>query len=352
MLHVFPSFYPSFHCIASRCTDNCCIGWEIDIDPKTAASYRQLIASSSPLSGRLQEDIGWEDPPHFLLRPGDRCPFLNAQNLCDLQLALGEDALCEICTEHPRFHDWFGEYKESGLGLCCEEAARLLLTDPDPFALQARRTAEAADTSPFDQELLQSLLSWRSAVFALLLDESLPLGFRLQTLLAQATLAQQAMDSGHLPDEALPAVELPAPEPFAGRSCLSRLLCFLSSLEPIDPNWPSQLQQLDNALLAPPAALPSCARVCGYTLYRYLLKASRDGELLPRVKFAVCFALVSSALAQTAGGKLENCVEAVKAFSKELEYSEENLDAFLSASWEEEFLSVPALCALSGWMAM
>ena len=32
-----PSYYRQFRCIGSDCTDNCCIGWEIDIDPETLA---------------------------------------------------------------------------------------------------------------------------------------------------------------------------------------------------------------------------------------------------------------------------------------------------------------------------
>ena len=35
--------------------------------------------------------------------------------------------LCDICREHPRFYEWYGEYKDAGVGLCCEEAVRLLL---------------------------------------------------------------------------------------------------------------------------------------------------------------------------------------------------------------------------------
>ena len=118
MRQTFPSFYPFFACTASACSDNCCIGWEIDIDSRTAGRYRSLSQSDSPLACRLREDICWDFPPHFRLTSGERCPFLNEQNLCDIYLHLGEDALCEICDQHPRFHEWFCDYKESGLGLC------------------------------------------------------------------------------------------------------------------------------------------------------------------------------------------------------------------------------------------
>ena len=34
-----PAYYKAFRCIGSDCTENCCIGWEIGIDPDTAAFY-------------------------------------------------------------------------------------------------------------------------------------------------------------------------------------------------------------------------------------------------------------------------------------------------------------------------
>ena len=45
------------------------------------------------------------------------------QHLCRTILTLGEEKLCNICTEHPRYYEWFGSVKEGGIGLCCEEAA-------------------------------------------------------------------------------------------------------------------------------------------------------------------------------------------------------------------------------------
>ena len=173
MRQTFPSFYPFFACTASACSDNCCIGWEIDIDSRTAGHYRSLSQSDSPLARRLREDICWDFPPHFRLTAGERCPFLNEQNLCDIYLHLGEDALCEICDQHPRFHEWFCDYKESGLGLCCEEAARLLLSDPEPLRLQTVTTDEKPDLDLFDPDLLRELLQLRAQLFSLLQDRSL-----------------------------------------------------------------------------------------------------------------------------------------------------------------------------------
>lgn len=37
-----PACWKSFQCTASQCSDNCCIGWEIDIDPDSYARYQAL----------------------------------------------------------------------------------------------------------------------------------------------------------------------------------------------------------------------------------------------------------------------------------------------------------------------
>ena len=71
----------------------------------------------------------------FLPDARGRCRFLNEKNLCTAYLRVGEQAMAEICREHPRFHNWYADVLETGLGLCCEETARLILTTPGPFTL-------------------------------------------------------------------------------------------------------------------------------------------------------------------------------------------------------------------------
>ena len=37
-----PTCWKPFQCTASQCGDNCCIGWEIDIDPNSYARYQAV----------------------------------------------------------------------------------------------------------------------------------------------------------------------------------------------------------------------------------------------------------------------------------------------------------------------
>ena len=46
-----------------------------------------------------------------------------------------EHRLCQVCRDHPRFRSFFNDREELGLGLCCEAAARLILSFPQKIEL-------------------------------------------------------------------------------------------------------------------------------------------------------------------------------------------------------------------------
>ena len=88
MQHIVPDYYTRFTCIAGACRHNCCFGWEIDIDEDTLETYQDY---QGPIKERLQTNIDFSaDPPHFILGPQERCPFLNSNNLCDIIIEMGE----------------------------------------------------------------------------------------------------------------------------------------------------------------------------------------------------------------------------------------------------------------------
>ena len=84
---------------------------------------------------KIRENISEneDDTYSFKLLEDERCPFLTENNLCDIILNCGEDNICYICKEHPRFYNDFQEVTEYGLGLCCEEVVRLLLENDEPL---------------------------------------------------------------------------------------------------------------------------------------------------------------------------------------------------------------------------
>ena len=123
-----PKYYKDFSCIADRCRHSCCVGWEIDIDSATAEKY---AACQGFYAENIRASISREGEPHFRLGEGERCPHLNEKGLCRIIVELGEDYLCHICREHPRFYNDTALGREVGLGIACEEACRLILSSDD-----------------------------------------------------------------------------------------------------------------------------------------------------------------------------------------------------------------------------
>lgn len=39
---IYPSYIEKFQCIGGKCEDNCCIGWDIDIDKETFKNIIKL----------------------------------------------------------------------------------------------------------------------------------------------------------------------------------------------------------------------------------------------------------------------------------------------------------------------
>ena len=133
MTEMYPAYYEAFRCTAGACRHNCCIGWEIDIDGKSAERYAALPGA---FGERVRAAVEPGEPPHFRLDAAGRCAMLREDNLCELQRTLGESALCNICRDHPRYRVFLPGRTEIGLGLCCEEAARLLLSQTEKVTLR------------------------------------------------------------------------------------------------------------------------------------------------------------------------------------------------------------------------
>ena len=122
-----PSYYKTFQCIADKCEHSCCIGWEIDIDED---SYDYYMGIEGAFGERLKEQTVTEDEEHsFVLRKNGWCPFLDQNKLCDIYSELGEEALCEVCTEYPRFVVEYGDVREKSLSVSCEEVGRIIFSD-------------------------------------------------------------------------------------------------------------------------------------------------------------------------------------------------------------------------------
>ena len=121
-----PDYCLNFRCKADKCIYTCCAGWVIGIDEASLARFEK----DPDISDKIKDGC-------FIMRDDGRCPFLRDDNLCDMIIRHGEDYLCDICKEHPRFYNAFDDHVEAGIGLVCEEACRLALEADKPFELVA-----------------------------------------------------------------------------------------------------------------------------------------------------------------------------------------------------------------------
>lgn len=308
MLKVVPDYYKDFKCIGGSCKHNCCIGWEIDIDKETLDCYK---AVKGKLQDKLKACIDEKPTPHFILGNSERCPFLNKNNLCDIIIEEGENRLCKICAEHPRFHNSLPGRTESGLGLVCEEAARLIITKESPVRLEI----SGVDDGTYDE-----IIALRDEIIFLLQERSLPLEIRFNKAFA-------LLNS----DFALPSLK-----------AFARLLM---SLERLDESWTKILNFfLENYREEKSkkfadfinSRLNEYEQLSVYLVYRHLANSRDLPECELYLKFAAVvtefiYCLGQTVFEKTGDFSLETQLEIIRLFSGEVEYSDENMEIIIDS---------------------
>ncbi len=328
MIFRVPSYYNTFRCTADKCTDNCCIGWEIEIDKKTKEFYNSV---SGDFGKRLRENISDENT--FILK-NERCPFLNKNNLCDIIISCGENRLCQICRDHPRYFEWYGNIKEGGIGLSCEEGARIILSDCDRGFCEAQVNEENEEV---DEELFALLYSAREEIF-FLLSEDMPLAEKLSHILSFAEKVQFTVDN--------PNAEYEAVHKQPAKGDAKEIISLYSDFEPIDESWSAELSCLNAKscfkLRLTPAVEKYIINICRYFIWRYFMKGVFSEEILSKVKLALVSSVFIFFMCE-GSEELSVWIEKSKLYSKQMEYSDENRELFYDYSYEKSCLETEKL---------
>lgn len=305
MILTFPKFYRDFKCIADRCTDSCCIGWEIDIDSATYDKYRLMPEN-------FQKNIAVCDGvAHFVLTEDERCPFLQKDGLCKIILEHSEDMLCDICREHPRFYEWYGNYKDAGVGLCCEEAVRLTLESEKPLEYETVETQEISDDDT-PEDICKSVFELRKSLFSIINDRSLTLFERIEKCFSEIGVKDVAAPCSA--DEFLAECAEIAKEMSPFDELWEKYILSLEAL-----NFQEVKEHIHKALSENQIRYE---KSLSYFVFRHFIKACFDGDLLAHFKLAVIMMIFEMLIDCVNDELLFN----TRYLSKQVEYSEENID--------------------------
>lgn len=342
--------FDTFRCIAGKCPESCCEAWQIYMDEESEERYKTVFGS---FGERLISSIDWE--AGCFLQHGRRCAMLNSENLCDLQISLGEENLCNTCKTFPRHMEEYEDVREYTLDLSCPVAARMIVQRSSPLSFTETEDEtydDPDDYEDFDDLFYDLLCASRDVLLQIARNRSLPLAVRLEAILDVARKLQACYDedrffdmddvideaSGTNADNAFEE-EVPFCDAVKDFSLLRRL-------EVLHPDWPSTLSRTEAAILADENAWSAAMHPDRQTetaaenvlisyLFTCFCAAVYDGEIFGRAR--LCVSSVRSVLAITAflrqenpsEGPMELMARALWKYTREVCHSDENLETII-----------------------
>ena len=277
-----PKYYNKFKCIADKCAHSCCVGWEIDIDDTTLSKYNSLSCEYGTI---IKESIENSDSAHFQLASHDRCPHLDSNGLCKIIKNIGEEYLCGICREHPRFYNFTNYGKEVGIGISCEAACDLILNSDD-FDEFVEIACDDEEIEIYDFDAIIE----RKELFNILKNEELEISQKVDLICNNYNLSKTSIDNFDILDS-LEYLNNDNKILFSKVKSLS---------------WNQSISQ-------------KLSRILAYFVYRHCTEAFDYEDFCSSLSFSVfCTALISSLATE------ETINDFARIVSEEIEYSEDN----------------------------
>ena len=178
-----PRYLDAFKCDGARCGALCCRNaWNIYVD---AVAYEKYCALPGVVEHLRRAGEHWR------IAPNDKncCPFLDADNLCRIQKAHGEDYLSRVCASYPRIVTRFENFLEVALSPTCPLAAELVLLADAPLTFEIAEADEkllrlGANNilQGMPRDLAQLIFDVQLAMIAILQERRLSLDERLIVL--------------------------------------------------------------------------------------------------------------------------------------------------------------------------
>lgn len=309
MIIIYPTYYEKFKCIADKCPDTCCAGWQIVIDSETARFYENLKGS---FGDKIRNNMLLDDEGDMVfVNKNGRCPFLNDKNLCDIFINVGEEHLSHTCTMFPRFYETFGSTREMGLSLSCPVANKLILSDTELDFVQ-EFSEELPEINELDADLYFCLKNERQK----LLDfakSNVDMAQKLSGVLEYADKLMRLLKAKKY-DEVY-GLEL-------NENAERELKIDDDIFEKLEYLTENGRKTITGKKQYKNTYTKEYNNLLTYFIYRYFLKSIYNGKIYESLIFVVFSIKVISSLENNSN----NLAEASRLFSKEIEHSNVNLN--------------------------
>lgn len=121
-------YLSDFKCLADKCPDNCCYGWNISVDDNTYNLWKNQANDLLELTDKKEDECSIKKNPDG----SGNC--INLKNgLCNIELKYGPGFLSNTCFFYPRVRHKIGNTLMLSAELSCPEITRLCLYGDRPF---------------------------------------------------------------------------------------------------------------------------------------------------------------------------------------------------------------------------
>ena len=364
MIYTRPDYFNEFKCIADKCPDTCCAGWQIVIDDDSLEKYKKI---KGEYIWKVMSCVDWEEGC-FRQDNEKRCAFLNPDNLCDLYKNVGAESLCKTCRDYPRHTEEFEGVREVTLSVSCPVVARMLMDRMTPVHFVTEEHPEEEETEyfgDFDPFLYSIIEDGRNAMIEILQNRSLPMKERAVLVLGMAHDMQRRINHRELfaCDQVIEKYKRSKSQQYVKEylglkskleeeRLTKEMFSLIYELELLRDEWDELLHksqdmlfftlQEDYAVLKiefdlwkqeHPEMEVHLEQIMVYFLYTYFPGSVYDGQLFGKAQMAVYCTWMIELLWMARwlmNGKelnLGEMTELLYRFSREIEHSDENLES-------------------------
>lgn len=181
MKYVVPDYFHEFKCVAERCRDTCCAGWDIAVDDRTLEKYDHLKGG---IRNRIKNSVDYANGTYY--RSKGKCVLLSSEGLCDVYTEAGEEYMCAACRNYPRHKEIFYDTREATLSISCPEVARMILSREEKVQFKSYYNNKKKDNYDAATGWEEAIFAAREAIYAIIQNRELSIEVRQALVLGFA----------------------------------------------------------------------------------------------------------------------------------------------------------------------